>query len=104
MVHAKTERGLLKPVVNILAPCKNELKVLFLYWHLCCGWKTIVMDVMQISTPTDNLEIGQHFNHNIQRRLSYKSFVERKWLQKIFCLYMTYFFLLLRVNAEAMFF
>lgn len=75
----KLKEGYLEPVVNILAPCQNELKVLFLYWHLCCGWKTIVMDVMQVSTPTDNLETGQHFNHNIQRRLSYKSFVERKW-------------------------
>jgi len=33
----------------------------------------------KISAPTGNLETGQHFNHNIQRRLSYKSFVERKW-------------------------
>jgi len=39
----------------------------------------MVMDATKISTPTGNLEIGQHFNHNIQRRLSYKSFVEIKW-------------------------
>jgi hypothetical protein len=39
----------------------------------------IVTDARKISIPTDNLETGQHFNHDIQRRLSYKSFVERKW-------------------------
>jgi hypothetical protein len=75
----KLKEGYLKPVVDILPPFQNEFKVLFLFWLLCCGWKKIVMDAKKISTPTDNLETGQHFNHDIQRRLSYKSFIERKW-------------------------
>jgi hypothetical protein len=32
-----------------------------------------------MSTSTENLETGPHFKHNIQRRVSYKSFVESKW-------------------------
>lgn len=75
----KLKEGYLEPAVDILPPCQNEFKVLFLFWHLCCGWKVIVTDARKISTPTGNLETGQHFNHNIQRKLSYKSFVKRKW-------------------------
>jgi hypothetical protein len=66
-------------VVDILPSCQNEFKVLFLFWHLYCGWKMIVKDARQISSPTNNLQTGQHFTHNIQRGVSYESFAERKW-------------------------
>ena len=75
----KLKEGYLEPVADILPRCQNEFKVLFLFWHLCCGWKTIVTDARKISAPIGNLETGQDFNHSIQRRLNYKSFVERKW-------------------------
>jgi len=38
-----------------------------------------VIQTQKVSTQTDNLETGQPFKHNIQRRVSYKSFVESKW-------------------------
>jgi hypothetical protein len=38
----------------------------------------IVKGAKKISAATNNLETGQHFNHSIQRRLSYESFVDVK--------------------------